>query len=190
MTFDQKIDELMQDLLRARAAYEAWWNLRDKRIRSKYTETMNTYVDYFRIAIHSHFVAMLMALFRLYDKEDTLSIAGQINALQSVPGISRTLRLRLKRALARAQPSAEKIRNLRNKVFAHRDRAYTYERAFREAHLSPKEVRRLIERTLRMLNALSAARNKPTHTFGRHTERDLRHLLRDLHGVQDNRHAP
>jgi AbiU2 len=183
MTFDEKLDELFQDLLRARDTYEAWWNLKNRKVRPKYVDTMNVYSEYFVVAVHSHFVAMLMVLFRLFDTDKrALSIPTLLASIQSEPGFPAAVKARVAAALERAQPSIAKVKLLRDKVFAHRDRSYSYERAFREAGLTANEVRRLTERTLRMIDALMHARNKGVYsTFEHNTERHLLAMLRDLH---------
>lgn len=186
MTFDEKLDELFQELLRARDTYEAWWNLKNRKVRPKYVDTMNVYSEYFVVAVHSHFVAMLMALFRLFDTDKkALSIPTLLASIQSEPGFPAAVRTKVTAALERAQPSIDKVKLLRDKVFAHRDRSYSYERAFREAGLTANEVRRLTERTLRIVDDLMRARNKGVYsTFEHKTERDLLAMLRDLHAYR------
>jgi hypothetical protein len=185
VTFDEKLEELFQDVLRARDTYEAWWNLKSDKVRPKYVDTMNRYLGYFRVAIHSHFVAMIMALCRLYDTDKkALSIPRLVASLQSEPSVSQSVAQNAEGAIAAAKASIMKIRHLRDKVFGHRDRSYTYERAFDEAGLSGDEVRNLIDKTLQIINGLLKARNKGTYEFEHYTERDLLKLLDDLHSAQ------
>ncbi|HVG07203.1 MAG TPA: hypothetical protein VNM67_05815 [Thermoanaerobaculia bacterium] len=185
MTFDEKLEELFQDVLRARDTYEAWWTLKSDKVRPTYVGTMNHYLGYFRIAIHSHFVAMIMALCRLYDThKEALSIPRLVVSLQSEPGISKSIMQNVKESVAAVESSILKIKLLRDKVFGHRDRSHTYERAFEEAGLTGNEVENLIDKTLQIINALLKARNKGTYEFEHYTELDLLKLLRDLSSAQ------
>lgn len=181
MNFGEKVEELFQDVLRARDTYEAWWNLKNTTVLPKYEETMDAYSEYFGVAIHSHFVAMLLALFRLFDDhQQALSLPRIIVSLQSQPQIPSGLKQKLATQLAAAQPLITKIRLLRDKVFAHRDRAYSYERAFSEAGLTADEVAALIDTAGDMVNDLLHTEGKGTLTFERRTERDLLRVLADL----------
>jgi hypothetical protein len=181
MTFDEKLEEVFQELCRARKTYEAWWNLRNTKVWSRYLHAMNVYSEYFRVAVHSHFVAMLMALFRLYDTDRrALSLPRLVAALQSEPAVPRAVRLTAERSVARSQPTLDKMRVLRDKVFAHHDRAYSHERAFREAKLTGNEVRRILDRSLRAVNLLMEVRGKGTYSFGCHTQKHLLRMLDDL----------
>lgn len=185
MTFDEKLEELFQDLMRARDTYEAWWNLKNEEVRPRYVDTMNRYFHYFSVAVHSHFVAMLMALFRLYDTDrEALSLPRLIVSIQSEPSMPREVALRAEAALKRTEPTVKKIRHLRDKVFAHRDRSYTYERAFDEVGLTPDEVGQLTEDTLATINDLMRTRNKGVYEFEHYTRQHTLAMLRDLHGVR------
>jgi hypothetical protein len=185
MTFDEKLEELFQDLMRARDTYEAWWNLKNEEVRPKYVEAMNRYSEYFIVALHSHFVAMLMALFRLYDDTNpkALSIPRFLVSAQSEPNMPREVRERAEAGLQRVAPVVKKIRLLRDKVFAHRDRSYTYERALEEVDLTPDEIGQLTDDTLVIINGLMKARKKGTYEFEHKTKRDLLKLLADLHSL-------
>jgi hypothetical protein len=189
MTFDEKLEELFQDLMRARDTYEAWWNLKNEEVRPKYVATMNRYSEYFIVAVHSHFVAMLMALFRLYDDTSpkALSIPRFLVSAQSEAGVPREVRERAEAGLKSVEPTIKKIRLLRDKVFAHRDRSYTYERALEEVDLIPDEIGRLTEDTLVIINSLMRARNQGAYEFEHKTKRDLLKLLSDLNSLQPKR---
>lgn len=185
MTFDEKLEELFQDTMRARDTYEAWWYMKNTDVRPTYVDTMNHYSEYFVVAVHSHFVAMLMTLFRLYDKsKDALSIPGLLVSAQSEPRIPQEVAQRANAELELIEPVIKKIKLLRDKVFAHRDRSYTYERAFEEVGLTPDEVGKLTEVTLAIINSLTHALDKSTYEFEHKTKRDLLKLLGDLHTFQ------
>jgi AbiU2 len=92
-------------------------------------------------------------------------VPGLVASLQSEPAVPTEVAEQIERALTGAEPAVAKIRLLRDKVFAHRDRSYSYERAFEEAGLTPDEVGQLT-------------------AFEHYTERALLALLRDLHTAE------
>src|SRR4030095_7675542 len=128
----------------------------------------------------------ITALFRLYDdtNPNALSIPRVVRSLQSEPNVPRAVAKQAWAGLQRVKPSVTKIRHLRDKLFAHRDRQYTYERAFDEAGLTPDEGGPLTEDTLVLINDLLRVRDKGTFEFDHGTERDLLRLLKDLHSLR------
>jgi hypothetical protein len=115
-----------------------------------------------------------------------LSIPRLVASLQSEPSVSESVAKNAEDAIAAVGPSIVKIRHLRDKVFGHRDRSYTYERAFDDANLSGDEVKDLIDKTLQIINGLMKARNQGTYDFEHYTERDLLKLLDDIHSARSH----
>lgn len=69
------ITELRNTVTVAGLNHEIWWVLKSKDTRPKYVKTLNRYSLFFSTAIHAHFVATLVALYRLYEtRRDTYNI--------------------------------------------------------------------------------------------------------------------
>lgn len=66
-----------------------------------------------------------------------------------------------------------KVCILRNKAFGHRSRAYSVEECFREAAVSPNELKQLMEATKELLNTLSYAWDRSCHAFNLRLREDL-----------------
>src|SRR3989339_852740 len=62
------ITELDHTIYTASHCYDIWWTFSQNELRVKYVDTMNCYVLFFQTSIHSHFVALIMALYKLYEK--------------------------------------------------------------------------------------------------------------------------
>src|SRR3989337_990975 len=75
MDYDAQLKELQDTTTTASLNYEIWWIFRGSETRPKYVDVMNHYRLYFHAAIGAHFVAMLVALYRLYEtRPDTHNI--------------------------------------------------------------------------------------------------------------------
>ncbi len=69
------ISELRHTVTVAGLNYEIWWVYKSKDTRPKYEKTLNQYSLFFSTSIHAHFVAVLLALYRLYEtRKDTYNI--------------------------------------------------------------------------------------------------------------------
>jgi hypothetical protein len=71
---NQKIDNYINDVRHAVTVaglnYEIWWTYVEKESRAKYVDAMNRYSLFFQTSIHAHFVALVIALYRLYEAND------------------------------------------------------------------------------------------------------------------------
>jgi len=70
--YDLTIKELQDAAIAAGLNYEIWWAL--KSTRPKYIDVFNRYLGYFSVAIHAHFVALLVALYRIYETRNDTQI--------------------------------------------------------------------------------------------------------------------
>jgi hypothetical protein len=59
------LDDLRHTISVAEINYQIWWIYKGRDTRPKYVETMNEYLEFFQASIHAHFVACLVALYRL-----------------------------------------------------------------------------------------------------------------------------
>src|SRR4051794_26110871 len=81
---DRYIDELRDTVRHAWLDYEIWWVYKSADTRPEYADTMNRYTLFFHTSIHAHFVALLVALYRLYERrKDTYNIPTFINLLRA-----------------------------------------------------------------------------------------------------------
>ncbi len=183
MTFNpgQDIEELRHTITVAALNYDVWWVYKSKDTRPRYLGTMNRYGLFFQTSLHAHFVALLVALYRLYEKrEDTINIPSLLRRLRSEQTLSTAVLDELDAIYARAKPLWVKVSILRNKAFGHRSRAHSVADTFREAAVSPDQLKQLVETTKKLLNTLTRAWDRSTHAFNLGAREDLIELLNDL----------
>jgi len=179
---DKNLEALRQDAYRARTCWEAWWSMKDRRYRGKYNEVFDAYSDYFSVAIHSHFSALVLALWRLHDPAapaiSLQTLPARLGLRQDFgPDVLRKYRERLHSIRA----FVTGLERIRHKFFAHRDPGYTVERAFGEARLKYGDLRRAVDASIALLNVFLRGRRQPVLVFGRTMDGATIRLIRDLH---------
>lgn len=183
------IDELRHTVTVAGLNYEIWWTYQGKDTRPKYLTVMNRYSLFFQTSIHAHFVALIVSLYKLYEtRGDTYNVPQFLRALRRDAALPAAELGNLDRHLQELRPLWKKIGVLRNKVFGHSSKAHTSSQAFREAGVTPNDLRDLLERSKVLLNELTQTLERSSHAFNLGSREDTERLLTHLQGV--NRRAP
>jgi HEPN superfamily AbiU2-like protein len=178
---DEYISDLQQTVTAAGLNYEIWWTYKSEDTRPKFVDAMNGYSVFFQTSIHAHFVALLVALYRLYEtRADTFNIPSLLRLLRSHSTFDRATLDQLDAVYAAAKSLWVKVSILRNKAFGHRSRAHTVAEVFQEAAVSPNELKELIEHTMELLNLLTRAWDRSVHAFNLGAKDDLVRLLNDI----------
>src|SRR5579862_8455039 len=155
---DLCINDLRHTVTVAGLNYEIWWNYKNDQMRPKYVEVMNRYHLFFSTSIHAHFVALLIALYRLYERRpDTYNIPSLLKRLKLESDFPATILHDLDLIHGEARKLWVKVNILRNKVFGHRSMMVSIDEAFKEAEVTPNELKRLVELTGELLNRLTLA---------------------------------
>ncbi len=145
MDIDKYIQELKDTITAADRNYQVWWVLKGRETREKFTPIMNRYAPYFNAAIDAHFVALLEALYRLFEtRQDTFNIPGLLKILN-----------KFDQKLQDAKPLWKKVCILRNKAFSHRYKDMSVEEIFKQADMTPQELFDLISRSKELLEDIS-----------------------------------
>jgi hypothetical protein len=161
--------------------YEIWWVYKSADTRPEYLGTMNAYPLFFQTSLHAHFVALLVALYRLFEtRHDTYNIPGFLKLLGQQGAVPSEVGARLQKMYDEAKPLWVKVCILRNKAFGHRSRAHTVGEVFAEAGVTPDDLRSLVEVTRRLLNAATQAASQTTHAFNLSARDDTLRVLDDL----------
>jgi len=128
------IEELQHTAVVAALNYEIWWTYKEKESRAKYVNTMNLYTLFFQTSIHAHFVALLIALYRLYEtRDDTLNVPGLLALLEKCDDFPCHALAELKQHCDEAKKLWIKVCILRNKAFGHRSKKYSVTDVFKRA---------------------------------------------------------
>ncbi len=175
------INELRGTIIVAVHNYEIWWTYKEKETRGKYLDTMNQYTSFFQTSIHAHFVALLIALYRMYEtRKDTVNISGLIKLLKKEGKLSKSVIKGFHQQYNDAHKIWVKVSILRNNVFAHRSNKYSIEEIFEKAGVTYDEFIDLIEKSKTLLNDISHHWNRDSHAFNLGAESDTVQLLKDL----------
>ena len=155
--------------------FEVWSTYNDE--RPNFVDGMNRYSFFFEASIHAHFVALLVALYRLYEtRPETFHIPALLRLLKTHNKFDETTLARLEAMYGSVKPLWVKVSILRNEVFGHRSVKLSIEEAFEKAGLTPNNIGHLIDRTKELLNVVSEASCEDTSD----TRQDLIRLLTDI----------
>ena len=189
---DTCINELRHAVIVAGLNYDVWWVYKEKVSREKFVDVMNDYLEFFSISIHAHFVALLAALYYIYEKRtDTINVP-KLFELLSVEGVlSETDIAESKQLYEAAKPLWVKVSILRNEQFMHRASKLDEEDgAFRKANITPDDFKRLIDITRELLNEVTDRRDSDVHAFNLSAEQDIVRLLDDLNALRVKNSVP
>jgi hypothetical protein len=160
-----------------------------KDLRPTYVGVMKEYNEFFAASIHAHFVAFVVAIYRLYEskpgkgKTGTFNIPGIIMILRDNGDLPNTVLDELDEMQNRVKPYWEKIKVLRNRVFGHRSTAHKNEELFKQVAMRPDECTDILELTKNLLNKLTYAWDRSTHPFDNDARKDMIRLMDDLAAV-------
>jgi len=179
--YDSTIKELQDAATAAGLNYEIWWTLKSSDTRPKYVDVLNKYLGYFSVAIHAHFVAMLLALYRIYEtRDDTHNFPTLIDRLETDGALDAAVVTSLRDQYKALKPLWVKVSILRNEGFGHRSMKLDSDAVFAKAGVTGNELKALVDRTKAMLNELTGALRDSTHAFNLSATRDTIRLLEDL----------
>ena len=87
-----------------------WWIYKSKDTRPKYIDTMIDYVSFFETSIHAHFVAMILALYRLYEtRRGTIKIPRLMQYLEHDNYLSDSAVNCINELMAQAKPIRQSL---------------------------------------------------------------------------------
>jgi hypothetical protein len=180
------IENLRHTIMVASLNFDVHRVLTSDQTRPLYVDIMNSYSDFFATSIHAHFVAMIVALYRFYEKrKDTYNIPSLLILLKKQNDFPVAKLMELEKIYnEQALPISKKICLLRNNCFAHLSKNSTAKDFFKKAKLKPKEVRLLINLSKEMLNTISHITDKSRYAFNSISPSDIVCLLDDLKEYQ------
>lgn len=176
--YDTTIKELQDAAITASLNYEIWWAFKSTNTRPKYINVLNCYIGYFRVAIHAHFVAVLIALYRIYEtRDDTHNFPKLLDRLEHEGTLSADVVTSLRSQYKDLKPLWVKVSILRNEGFGHRSLELESDAVFAKAGVTGNELKELVERTKSILNELTGALRDSMHAFNLNATRDTIRML-------------
>jgi hypothetical protein len=181
------LSELRRGITVAALNHEVWWTYRNKDTPCELLKAMGPYNRFFATAMHAHFVTLFVSLYWLYEtRDDTYNIPHFLKCLKKHKKLAPELLARLDGLHKDAKQLWKKVSKLRSEAISHRSIKLSSEELFAKANLSSAELRRLIEQTEQLLNAVSQAIDRSAHAFNTGAKEDFVRLLKDLN-VHDRR---
>lgn len=180
MKLEQKLDILVQLVLRARIFFDLWWIYESSQTRPKYLPAMNRYPEFFRFDSHAQEVAYTIYLCHIFeDDSKTLNIPNVVKEAKA-RGLSAGYITVAEKALKDGLPIWKKLVIIRSNLFAHRSASLSYSGAFKKASITPNEIRRLAELGLEAINSLRTALAQKDYGFSALSGKDLKELLEEI----------
>jgi len=180
-SIDSHIKSLRDTIIVAEHNHDIWWIYKSKDTRPKFIDVMNSYLSFFQTFIHAHFVAMLIALYRLYEtRHDTISLPQLLKVLNRNHPLSDSAMNRVTELMQKTKPIWIKVGIIRSEVFAHLNDERSTEESFKKADLKYRQFKELIELSKTIINVITQDYDRSTHAFNLSAEFDTKALLTGL----------
>lgn len=168
-------------LFPARSHYEIWWIYINRDDRSEFSSVLVKHKDFFELLGYANLAAMIVALFKLYDKQQkSLSIPNLIERASRQRILNSEDISALSTQVSEARPLWEKIVVLRSNLIAHQNRFLTREEIYAIAQITPDQIKDLTERSLSLLNDLTKRIGAETRSFTGSVTKGAYDLLMEL----------
>ena len=178
------LDELKNTVVSADLNYQIWWVYKGP-LRKKYVDVLNNYLHFFKVSIHAHFVALIIALYRLYERkgnEDTIDFHDTVKLFKK-ENILNLEKLKLINEKVESEKEIWiKVSVLRNECFGHLNKNVINNEleSFKKAKVTPDDLKKLISYSKHILNKLASEFGRFSYAFNLSAEDDTIRLLDDL----------
>ena len=177
----EQLPDILDELRETQQFFSVWRAFTNPENQDAFEQTMKRYPLFFDSVVRAHLSAVIVALYRIYDRgpgskslrqlyEDTTSL----NILEQKV-IEKTSRLD-----SEIQAIWKKVCILRSNVFGHRSAKLSPEEAFEKAGLSPNELAEMIQLAQRLFNFISRTLTRSSHAFNLSATRDVSKLMKRL----------
>jgi hypothetical protein len=174
------ISELRHTIKVASWNYEIWWIYSYQESRNKYIKVLNNYTLFFQTSIHAHFVALVVALYRLFEtRTDTVNFTQLMKIIKRKQLIEADGIEQIEKDIENLKPIWVKISIIRNEVFAHRNFDLTNQ-TFQKAGITPTDIKAFLELSKELCNKITRTLDNSTHAFNLSAVDDTESLLDDL----------
>ena len=166
LPLDTRLRTAGQLVVRAKVFYDIWRYFAGQETRRSIFDTMNSYSEFFRFDVHAHLVAFAVHITMLFDRrKDTISLPNLVKDVKDTQAIPSGDVAEIAALLMEAAPLVDKVKTLRDNVFAHRSAMMDYEQAFKEAGVTPNQFGQLTDIALKVANRLLLARGLGEQVF-------------------------
>lgn len=178
--FTKQIEELQHTIQVAGLNYDIWWTYSGKKYRKLLLDADIYYPMFFQTSLHAHFVAMIIALYQLFEKrDDTVNFNHLLLLMKQVNKFNAKEIYNIERKIDKLKHLWIKIGILRNKVFGHKTSKFNID-PWKEAKITPNSIKKMIQQCQKLLNDISHKWDRNTYAFNLSATDDTRNLLEDL----------
>jgi len=112
------IEKINHTISIAKFNYDVWWTHKGKKYRKMLLDADEKYPSFFQTSIHAHFVALVIALYRLFEiRQDSINFPKLLVLLRKSDRFNVRDINNLERRVRNSKSLWNKIGILRNKVF-------------------------------------------------------------------------
>lgn len=173
------IEQLEHTIIVAGLNYDIWWGYKNK-FKKQLLNADDHYPLFFQTSLHAHFIALIMALYRLFErKSDTVNFYSILELLEQTSTFTQKDIENIGRRISRLKPLWIRIGILRNKVFEHTTNDFDIN-PWQQASISANQIKKLITESQKLLNHISQKWDRNTFAFNLSATSDTRQLLDDI----------
>lgn len=159
---DNLLERLAESATEARAHYQVWWAIKHDG-RAKHLPALNRFVDFFEATRIAHFRCMILALWKLFDRNTkTASLYALLE--DADVKVSSELERELREHLA-PRKILKGLNQVRHLFVAHRNALQSAEAIFSRADISPNELRDLIESSAELIRKIQRQSGESNTVF-------------------------
>jgi hypothetical protein len=185
---EKHVKELQHAIVVAKLNYEIWWVYKEKNSRKRFVDVLNNYPLYFQTSLHAHFVAMVIALYRLYEtRKDTMNLPRLVKLLRKYSTLSIDEIKSMESDIGRIRPLWQKVSILRNDMFGHRSNKHDDDDVWKKTSVTPNQFKKLIDDSEDILNRVTHVWARRTHAFNLSATGDAQRLLEDLKRLNERK---
>ena len=181
VSFDSLRSELKETLYEAGQCLHYWRCYNTPETVEPNIEAMNRFPWFFQIARRAFLNTALIDLCKLHERRpDSLSLHTLLRSAEGLSLAQPERLLEAEQSLKLAAPIHQKVRILRNKVFAHRNVNRDRDEWFTQAAVSPNALFELHEISKQIFNHISSAYDRSSNSFSLEGPQQFEQLLAAL----------
>jgi len=176
-----KLNDFFSIIQNAHYSYEIWWILISKDGKGKYFNAYLHFKEFFEPVAYSNLTSMIIALYKLYEnRRDTLNFEKLYNKVDKLELLDKNSKNNFMKRQKECKNIWKKVTIIRSNLLAHRNYKLTRNQIYKKAKLSPNQMKRLIELSLKNFNALWLKVEKYPKKLDNFTNRDTLQVLKAL----------
>lgn len=146
---------LIAEGIAARAHFQIWWVLRNKAL-PEYADAMNhlEYVDFFHASNSGHYKLFLLALAKIYDRDDRVAGLKSLGKALGNEGHSAAAE-EIQSALDPHRHHISAICAIRDRTLAHNEADISRNKVYKVNGITPNEISELIDATCETINRVA-----------------------------------